>query len=63
MKKLIVFDLDGVLAESNTASSNLILGMPDRFDVCYGMADNRIGVARLDLPNQLPLGASADKVG
>lgn len=30
------------------------LGTPDRFDVYYGMADNRIGVARLDLPNMLP---------
>jgi predicted GH43/DUF377 family glycosyl hydrolase len=27
------------------------LGSPDRFDVYYGMADNRIGVARLDLPD------------
>ena len=31
------------------------LGTPDRFDVYYGMADNRIGVARLDLPEDLPL--------
>jgi predicted GH43/DUF377 family glycosyl hydrolase len=30
------------------------IGSPDRFDVYYGMADNRIGVARLDLPNFLP---------
>jgi predicted GH43/DUF377 family glycosyl hydrolase len=30
------------------------LGTPDRFDVYYGMADNRIGVARLDLPDMLP---------
>lgn len=30
------------------------LGMPDRFDVYYGMADDRIGVARLDLPEVLP---------
>ncbi|NJC26965.1 glycoside hydrolase family 130 protein [Neolewinella antarctica] len=30
------------------------LGQPDRFDVYYGMADNRIGVARLDLPDELP---------
>ena len=30
------------------------LGMPNRFDVYYGMADNRIGVARLDLPALLP---------
>jgi predicted GH43/DUF377 family glycosyl hydrolase len=32
------------------------LGSPDRFDVYYGMADNRIGVARLDLPDSLPEG-------
>ena len=30
------------------------LGLPDRFDVYYGMADDRIGVARLDLPHSLP---------
>jgi predicted GH43/DUF377 family glycosyl hydrolase len=30
------------------------IGTPDRFDVYYGMADNRIGVARLDLPDILP---------
>jgi predicted GH43/DUF377 family glycosyl hydrolase len=30
------------------------LGTPDRFDVYYGMADNRIGVARLDVPEHLP---------
>jgi beta-1,2-mannobiose phosphorylase / 1,2-beta-oligomannan phosphorylase len=29
------------------------LGSPDRFDVYYGMADKRIGVARLDLPDLL----------
>ncbi len=32
------------------------IGSPDRFDVYYGMADNRIGVARLDLPEFLPSG-------
>jgi predicted GH43/DUF377 family glycosyl hydrolase len=36
------------------------LGSPNRFDVYYGMADNRIGVARLDLPEFLPPGAIAD---
>jgi predicted GH43/DUF377 family glycosyl hydrolase len=36
------------------------LGTPDRFDVYYGMADNRIGSARLDLPDRLPDGANAD---
>ncbi len=30
------------------------LGFPGRFDVYYGMADKRIGVARLDLPEHLP---------
>jgi predicted GH43/DUF377 family glycosyl hydrolase len=36
------------------------LGLPDRFDVYYGMADKRIGVARLDLPEFLPPGGVAD---
>jgi predicted GH43/DUF377 family glycosyl hydrolase len=36
------------------------LGLPDRFDVYYGMADNRIGVARLDVPNSLPPNSIAD---
>jgi beta-1,2-mannobiose phosphorylase / 1,2-beta-oligomannan phosphorylase len=36
------------------------LGSPDRFDVYYGMADDRIGVARLDMPDSLPEGCSAD---
>lgn len=31
------------------------LGTPDRSDVYYGMADSRIGVARLDLPEHLTL--------
>jgi predicted GH43/DUF377 family glycosyl hydrolase len=36
------------------------LGSPDRFDVYYGMADNRIGVARLDVPDFVPTGGVAD---
>lgn len=32
------------------------LGLPNRFDVYYGMADDCIGVARLDLPHSLPSG-------
>jgi predicted GH43/DUF377 family glycosyl hydrolase len=36
------------------------LGLPDRFDVYYGMADCRIGVARLDLPDHLPREGVAD---
>ena len=35
------------------------LGSPNRFDVYYGMADMRIGVARLDLPDLLPPGGAA----
>ena len=31
------------------------LGCPSRFDIYYGMADQRIGVARLDLPDILPV--------
>jgi len=30
------------------------LGSPDRYDIYYGMADSRIGVARLHLPDGLP---------
>lgn len=33
------------------------LDNPERIDVYYGMADNRIGVARLDVPKRLPLSA------
>lgn len=36
------------------------LDLPDRFGVYYGMADSRIGVARLDLPGDLPPAAFAD---
>jgi predicted GH43/DUF377 family glycosyl hydrolase len=36
------------------------IGMPDRFDIYYGMADSRIGAARLHLPKLLPPGGVAD---
>lgn len=36
------------------------LGLPDRFDIYYGMADHRIGIARLDLPDVLPKEGVAD---
>jgi predicted GH43/DUF377 family glycosyl hydrolase len=39
------------------------LGLPHRFDIYYGMADNRIGGARLDMPEHLPPGAVADGAG
>ncbi len=38
------------------------LGLPNRFDVYYGMADNRIGAARFDLPALLPPSAHAGGV-
>ena len=50
----------GVAARTHGTIANVVfptgidrrddLGSPDRFDVYYGMADNRIGVARLDVP-------------
>jgi predicted GH43/DUF377 family glycosyl hydrolase len=36
------------------------LGLPGRLDVYYGMADCRIGVARLDLPEFVPTAGVAD---
>ncbi len=37
------------------------LGLPNRFDVYYGMADNRIGVARLDFPEHVPPKAETEE--
>ena len=39
------------------------LGSPERFDVYYGMADDRIGVARLDMPDLVPPVGGADAPG
>jgi len=36
------------------------LDSPNRFDIYYGMADNRIGAACLDVPERLPPGVLAD---
>jgi beta-1,2-mannobiose phosphorylase / 1,2-beta-oligomannan phosphorylase len=36
------------------------LGAPDRFDIYYGMADQRIGAARQDVPATLPRDVAAD---
>jgi beta-1,2-mannobiose phosphorylase / 1,2-beta-oligomannan phosphorylase len=36
------------------------LGQPDRLDIYYGMADSRIGVGRLDVPECLPTGGVND---
>jgi predicted GH43/DUF377 family glycosyl hydrolase len=37
------------------------LDLPHRYDIYYGMADNRIGAARLDMPELLPPGALANR--
>ena len=39
------------------------LGSPGHLDVYYGMADHRIGVARLDAPDFVPTGRVADPPG
>jgi beta-1,2-mannobiose phosphorylase / 1,2-beta-oligomannan phosphorylase len=39
------------------------LGSPDCFDVYYGMADYRIGVARLKVPDFLPAGGVVEPPG
>lgn len=56
-------ELSGVVANvvfPTGADQRLNLGQPDRIDVYYGMADSRIGVARLDVPRTLPPDARAD---
>jgi predicted GH43/DUF377 family glycosyl hydrolase len=30
------------------------IGQPNRIDVYYGMADNKIGVAKMEIPDVLP---------
>lgn len=37
------------------------IGQPYRIDVYYGMADDRIGVSKMNIPDILPPGALADK--
>ena len=39
----------------------LDLGMPNRLDIYYGMADSRIGVARLEIPDHLPEGSRSER--
>jgi predicted GH43/DUF377 family glycosyl hydrolase len=39
------------------------LGLPHRFDIYYGMADDRIGVACIKVPDFLPPGGLADPPG
>jgi hypothetical protein len=37
-----------------------ISALPGRFDIYYGMGDTRIGVARLDVPDIVLPGGTAD---
>lgn len=37
------------------------IGKPNRFDIYYGMADDRIGVAKMEVPDVLPRGVQADE--
>ena len=56
-------ETEGVVANvvfPTGADRRLDLGQPNRIDVYYGMADRRIGVAKLTVPPTLPPGALAD---
>lgn len=56
-------ELSGVAANvvfPTGADRRVDIDQPDRIDVYYGMADSRIGVARLDVPDALPSEAAAD---
>ena len=39
------------------------LGLPHRFDMYYGMVDDRIGVACIEVPDFLPQGGLAEQLG
>ena len=47
-------DASILLAQSKLLDRRDDLRTRDRFDVYFGMADNRIGAARLDIPECLP---------
>lgn len=67
LKPELLLERVGVVANvvfPTAVDQRIDLGQPDRIDVYYGMADQRIGVARLDVPAQLPMTApvnSADE--
>jgi len=52
MKELVIFDLDDTLAARESSIDGEMANPP------CGTADCRVGVARLDLPESLPLGGS-----
>jgi len=63
LSPLTTEELSGVAANvvfPTGADRRIDIDQPDRIDVYYGMADSRIGVARLDVPSSLPAEAVAD---
>jgi beta-1,2-mannobiose phosphorylase / 1,2-beta-oligomannan phosphorylase len=62
LKPELMLEREGVVANvvfPTAVDQRVDIGQPDRIDVYYGMADQRIGVARLDIPAQLPMAALA----
>ncbi len=58
LRPTVAAELDGTVADvvfPTGIDRRDDLGSPNRFDIYYGMADQRIGVARLDLPDVLPI--------
>ena len=65
LKPELLLEREGVVANvifPTGVDRRIDLGQPDRIDVYYGMADQRIGVARLDIPARLPATALVDPV-
>jgi predicted GH43/DUF377 family glycosyl hydrolase len=65
LKPELLLEREGIVANvvfPTAIDQRIDIGQPDRIDVYYGMADQRIGVARLDVPDQLPMTALVDPV-
>jgi len=65
LKPELLLEREGIVANvvfPTAIDQRIDIGQPDRIDVYYGMADQRIGVARLDVPDQLPMSALVDPV-
>jgi beta-1,2-mannobiose phosphorylase / 1,2-beta-oligomannan phosphorylase len=63
LKPELLLEREGVVANvvfPTAIDRRIDIGQPDRIDVYYGMADERIGVARLDIPAQLPVTPRGD---
>lgn len=63
LKPELLLEREGVVANvvfPTAVDRRTDIGQSDRIDVYYGMADQRIGVARLDVPEHLPASAESD---